>query len=195
MNSKVIFLILAVVSASFLAGCSRTEAASGGEEVVFDEGYKTKNNEIIIDDSAFGDKPVQITAESQKRDEGIRTLSDKSVIETLVDGFGNRTETRAFPGHVRLRMVIVRTSIDNKQTVTVYGYGSDTKNVDEIANIALTGSADEIADKAKLTVTRSFKNRTAETYMKRAAPENQQLQPLPSSQFPVIANGTNNQQP
>jgi hypothetical protein len=91
-------------------------------------------------------------------------------------------------------MVIVRTSIDKTRTVTVYGYGSDTKNVDELGGIALTASADEIADKAKLTVTRSFKNNIPENFLKRARTETQPLQPLPSSQFPVVATGTNNQQ-
>lgn len=179
---KLLVLLLAFVSVTALSGCSGSQAApQQPEEVVLDKDYNSKTGEIVIDDSAFNDKSVQVSTDSLSKDEGARTLTDKSRIETLVDGFGNKSETRYFPGHPRIKFVLVRTGIDKTRTVTVYGYG-DARNVDELGNIALTASADELADKAKLYNTRGLKNSKPENFMKRE----ETPQPLPSSQFPLI---------
>jgi hypothetical protein len=173
------FALLAVVSVFTACGDSSRSAAT--DEIKIDEGFK--GNELVITDSDFDNKSIQIEHDGRTAIEPKRVLNDKSEVESMVDGFGNRTEKRTFMGHPRLRYVLVRTKIDGSRTVTVYGFGSDTTSLDEIGERALTASPDEIANAAKLYATRGFGS-TPPDFMKKGK---NSLQPMPSSQFPVRA--------
>ncbi|HEY0461549.1 MAG TPA: hypothetical protein VGC97_20600 [Pyrinomonadaceae bacterium] len=181
MNFKLTaFILLALFSPLLLAGCTKVESKAP-EEVVIDG--KQPSDEIVINNSDLKKEEQLITISKKAEQLPKRTLGDKSEVETLVDGFGNKTERRSFAGHSRLRFVILQTSADGVQEVTVYGYGGEIKVVQGLGDNALTASADEIANTAQLSKTRSetgsinfLKGRRSET---QSAP----LQPLPSSSF------------
>ena len=184
MNFKiVIFLLLAVSASTFLSACTSVKSKET-EEVVFDDKKSTPGNEVYIT-NADVKKQDQVTSNLQKGGQlEKRLLFDASVIETLVDGFGNKVETRYFKGHPRLRMLILRTSANGNREVTVYGHG-DTKFVPELVDRALTATGDEIASVAQLYTTPSSSG--ANNFMKKSKTETT-LQPLPSSTFqkPVV---------
>lgn len=187
MNFKpVIFLLFFVLAASLLSACATAEK-DVSEEVVIEDSSKTPGGEIYITNADYQEDKPQITAQPASRSVK-RVLPDKSEIETFVDGFGNKTETRYFPEHSRLRCIILRTSVDGKYEVTVYGRGGDTKIVPELAENALSASGDEIAGIAKLNFAPGYGG--GKNYMKRRNTESQSaLTPLPSSSFqqPVMS--------
>jgi hypothetical protein len=177
----IIALLFVVAAAVFISACTNVESKNS-EEVVIDRKSTGAADEVFITNSDVkGQKdvaPVSTTREGTQLDK--RRLPDKSQIETIIDGFGNKTETRYFEGHPRLRLVIVRTSPKGAQEVTVYGNGA-TKLVNSLGDRALTASGDEIANEAQLYATRSFG--AAQNFMKKRKTETQTLQPLPSSAF------------
>jgi hypothetical protein len=180
MNFKIIITLLVAVSVpTIFSACTNVESKS--EEVVIDSKSKASTEEVYITNSDIKglSQPVSISQKGGQLDK--RLLSDKSEIETLVDGFGNRIETRYFQGHPRLRLVIVRTSVKGVQEVTVYGNAGATKIVNGLGDRALTASGDEIANSAQLYATASYGG--AKNFMKRQKIETQPLQPLPSSAF------------
>ena len=185
MNFKiVIYLLLAVSVPTFLSACTSVKSQEA-EEVVFDSKTGGSSNEIYITNA---DVKVQDQVTSTNLRKGgqleNRLLSDASLIETLVDGFGNKVETRYFKGHPRVQMLILRTSVNGNKEVTVYGH-SDTKFVPELRDRALTASGDEIASVAQLYTTPSSSG--AVNFMKKRKTQTT-LQPLPSSTFqkPVV---------
>jgi hypothetical protein len=97
----------------------------------------------------------------------------------MYDSLGNKTETRHFKGHSRLRSVIITTSVDGRKQIFIYGFGTDVKTLSgETVNNLMTDSGDEIANAAGIYQTRS--NKSSTNFMKPA----KSLQPLPSSVFP-----------
>jgi hypothetical protein len=181
MNHKyVIFLLLTVSAATFFSGCKSVESKSA-EEVVFDNS-KVSSEEVFITNADVKDENQQVKTTKTSGQLGKRLLADKSSIETILDGFGNKIETRHFSGHPRLRLLIVRTSVDGKREVTVYGNGGGTKMVAGLEDSALTASGDEIANAAQLYATPSYG--ASKNFMKGSNVQTQTpLQPLPSSAF------------
>jgi hypothetical protein len=183
MNLKLIIsLLAAVLVSSFFSACTRVESKKP-EEVVFDSKSGGSSDEVFITNSDTKG-PSQVLSTVQKRGAqlGKRVLSDSSEVETLIDGFGNKVETRFFKGHPRLRLLILRTSLKGVQEVTVYGNGGATKIVAGLGDRALTASGDEIANAAQLFATSSYGR--AKNFMKKGKTEAQTpLQPLPSSSF------------
>lgn len=183
MNSKLFILLLLAMSLSVLFSACTSVESSPSKEVVIDDGGKTSGKEIFINDTDFQKEKPQISTSKESIEEGKRILGDKSEVETLIDGFGNKTETRYFKNNPRLRFIILRTSADGTKVVTVYGYGGDTQMLNDLGDTALTASGDEIADSAKLNATRSYA--ITPNFMKGSKTETPALQPLPSSQFPI----------
>jgi hypothetical protein len=184
MKLKLVISLLAVVSVpTFFSSCTNVESKNS-DEVVIDRSSTSSSDEVFITNSDVKSQK-QLLSTMQKRGGQLekRVLSDKSEIETLIDGFGNKVETRFFPGHPRLRLLVLRTSLKGQQEVTVYGNGGVTKIVNELADRALSASGDEIANAAQLTATASYG--AARNFMKRnsTAAQQQPLQPLPSSAF------------
>jgi len=184
MNYRLVILLLLVVCSSTLfSACTNVESKTQ-EEVVINGDGRTPRNEVVITDADLKDENEQISNLQETSKLPKRLLSDRSVIETLIDGYGNKTETRYFPGHPRVKLVILRTSADGQQEVSVYGYG-ETKTVAGLGEKALTASGDEIAGIAELPA--MPKSSATRNYLKGRKPE-PTLQPLPSSAFqkPVI---------
>ena len=201
LKTAISLLFIASFSTFFLA-CSGAETKKQSE-VVIDKSStgSTSTDEVVItnaDVKKNSAQPEQVSSTMPGGSAVNRTLGDNSQVDTITDAFGNKIETRYFPGHPRLRMLIVRTSVNGVQEVTVYGKGGDTKLVNGLADRAMTASAEEIANSADLTSTAG--NGGARDFMKRQPsqlPETQKLQPLPSSAFqqPVSQPLQNSQPP
>jgi len=183
MNFKLISLLLFSLSASvFFSACAGAESKVA-EEVVIDNGANSPNREVIITSADIKDDRPEISMTTEGGNLGKKVLTDQSFIETIIDGFGNRIETRYFPEQSRLRMLILRTSSDGKHEVTVYGKGGDTKIVAELKANALTASSEEIARIANLSSTPTYTT-NQRNFMKGGRSDTQTpLQPLPSSAF------------
>lgn len=183
MTRKISIFLLFAVSWSTMSSACTTVEQNPEKEVVFDDGGPTAGKEISISDSDVQKAPTQIITAKPSIREADRTLRDRSQVETWIDGFGNKTETRYFKDNPRLRFIILRTSVDGTKVVTVYGYGSDTQTFNDLGDTALTASADDIANAAKLTATRSYLAKP--NFMKRSKTQTPAVQPLPSSTLPI----------
>jgi hypothetical protein len=182
MNFRLIIFLLLVVSSSVLFSSCTSVESKNSEEVVIDSSSRVANEqeEVVISDADLQDKNKQISTVQEVTGQAKRLLPDESVIETLIDGFGNKTETRYFKEHPRLRLIILRTSAEGNQEVTVYGYESDTAKIADLGEKALTASGDEIANAAQLVATRGTSETPAFVKKNKTDPT---LQPLPSSAF------------
>jgi hypothetical protein len=151
MSKKVSFpLIVLTFICSFYMGLTRSQEMPDRNEVVFDDGYRAANgDETIIDDSMLqgGNQTVSTTKESIE--EPAKILADNSKISVMYDGFGNKTETRSFNNHLRIGLVLLKTSVNGTKTASVYGRNGQEKILPEtMLNMVLTASADEIANAA-----------------------------------------------
>jgi hypothetical protein len=183
MNYK--FCLLAIVFVSLLASCSKI-SQSKSNEVVIDDGYKntTTKDEIVIDDSTFNDEGISLNSETKWQEATNIIAADRSQIETSYDGFGNRTDTRCFNNHIRVRCVMIRTATDGQKHVFVYAQNGEVKKslpADMVDKIT-TASADEIANSAGIH--QSFQRSTV---IVRNIPSTNSapLKPLPSYNLPV----------
>lgn len=185
MNPKlIIILLLSAFASGAMSGCTSVEGQNQEEVVIGSSENKKGGDEVVITNSDLKKKEEVVTTAQEAVRLAKRLLGDGSEVETLVDGFGNKTESRYFPGHPRLRLVVLRTSADGKQEVTAYGYGSEAKILYDLSDRALTASGDEIANAAKLFSTTSTSS--SFNYLKKRKTEPQPaLQPLPGSQFQV----------
>jgi hypothetical protein len=187
MNLKHLFIILSVVlSSSLLSSCTSVSSQNNPEVVINDKTNSSSSpastaDEVYISDSDLKkeNKPINTTQETEQLPK--RLLADKSEIQTVVDGFGNKTETRYFIDNPRLRIVVLKTSVEGSREVMVYGSAGDTKIVPELADTALTASGEEIANAAKLGQNSAP---SGPLFVKKNRTSSQPLQPLPSSSFP-----------
>jgi hypothetical protein len=128
------------------------EASSeaSNEEVVFDDGYKTSSDgEIIIDDQSFAAKETGLVITEKNLPNVTQIASDGSQIKIMYDGFGNKTETRTFENNWLLKTVLLRTDVDGKRQVFVYGQNGDVKSLPpDMLDRALTAAPTELANAA-----------------------------------------------
>ena len=87
--------------------------------------------------------------------EQTQILDDNSKIQTMYDGFGNKTETRCFINHPRLTCLVLSTAAKGERQVLVYGQNGDIKKLPEnMIDQATTASGDEIANSAGIYAAR-----------------------------------------
>lgn len=180
MNWKRLFLIFPA-AAVFLAGCAPVAVRETPEVVIRDKSNEPAGSEVYINDADLKKGSQTILTVQETTQQPKRRLADRSEIETLTDGFGNKTESRYFENHPRLRLVVLRTTADGRREVTVYGNGGDTKIVPELNDTALTASDEEIANAAKLTQSGPP---AQPLFVKRSKSAPNPVAPLPSSAFP-----------
>lgn len=162
------------------SACTNIQASNEERETVIFSDDKGIKDEVVITENDIKDVNRQIADVEQNLQDTVTRGADDSEIVTMYDSLGNKTETRRFKGHPRLRFLILKTSTDGQRQVFVYGYSEDVKTLTgEIANNVLATPGDEIANAAGLYENRSYKETT--NFMKPAKP----LQPLPSSSFPI----------
>jgi hypothetical protein len=183
-----IYLLVIVVFSVLMSACAIGEASSGGrQEVVLEDGSGRQNkNEVVITDADVNEKDLAAISGEKKAREQTVTAGDKSKITTIVDTYGNKTETRCFVNHPRLDCVVVTTSAKGKKQTLVYPVGNGAKNLPESdAEKALTASADELANLAGVQETRTdIARKPVSPYGRKK--DSSALRPLPSSEFPVF---------
>lgn len=170
-----------------MSACTIGKASSERrEEIFFDDRSQAKSsNEILINNADLNKRASQISTAKKNSQEQTIIASDKSKITTMIDSYGNKTETRCFVNHPRLECIVVQTSPDGKKQTVVYGAGQGAKILPEnMADRALTASADELASSAGITETRSsLASQPISPYGGKDS--NKSLQPMPSYKFPI----------
>lgn len=177
-------MILAFLLSSCSEATTNESESVNMDEIVFDGDNKKTNGEVVFSDNFTGDKNENASV-SMPTSQGItKVAADQSRINTLYDGFGNKTETRCFNNHPRLQCVMLRTTGDGKRQVFVYGQNGDVKDLPEdMLDKTTTASGDELADAAGLYEVRQ--NRTQPSIVSVKPQNSQSLQPMPSYKFPV----------
>ncbi len=182
------FSLAVIACALFFVSCSSKDAASaggGGEIVVIEDGYNPKTSrEIVIDDAAFIGTASLNSGEKKSSSEMTKIAADNSKIDTMYDGFGNRTDTRCFDYHPRVKCVLVRSAADGQKQIFVYASNGEVKKLSEdmFAQV-LTLPANEIATAAGIT--EDFIQPPKPMFVRNNPPADSQLRPLPSYYFPV----------
>lgn len=181
---KIIILISVVSFSAFSLACGISRAAQEKRvEVIFDDGKKNDSaSQAIVDDRERGSQNPQITGTNQNSSETFSRLGDLSEVITKYDRYGNKIETRYFKNHPRLDFVLIETTPNRGGQIYVYGHGTDVRTLPfEMNNSALTASGDEIANAAGIYETSS------DAEIKNFRKPDKPLQPLPSVNFPAVA--------
>jgi hypothetical protein len=181
MNHKIHILILALFL-SLVSACASSEASTADQRqiVIFSDEKEIVGDEVVITEADLTEANRQVPGDETDSQNTTEQGHDNSEITIMYDSLGNKTETRVFKGHSRLRSVIVKTSKDGKQQIFVYGFGTDVKSLSgNAAANAMKASADEIANAAGIEA-RSYNETT--NFMKQDKPS---LTSQPSSNFPM----------
>jgi len=177
-----IFLFLVVFTTAFFSACASVESKNSEEVVIEDKTNGSPEEVFITNADTKKEENLQISTSQASSELPKRILPDNSEIVTLVDGYGNKTETRNFPGNTRIRFVSLRTSVDGVREVTVYAANGSAKIVTDLGDEAMTLPGDQIANTAQISTTQS--SPVLRNYMKRGKTDSKTpLQPLPSSSF------------
>ena len=132
------------------------------------------------DESVLGAAET-VSVQGSTETEPSRTLGDLSTVTSIIDGMGNRTETRVFKSHPRLRMVTVKTSPDGTVRATVHGNNGGVEMLfGREAAEALSMTADQLANSVEMYETGLDKERRKP---KLARNREGGLEPLPSSEI------------
>lgn len=182
---SILIFVLVIVFFTYIGFVKSQELKRDTEEVIFDDGYRTKSEgEVVFDDSILQDfnqvNPVTI----EGMNEQTKILGDSSKLTIMYDRYGNRIENRSFGYHPRLTFIILQTSASGQKQVFVYGKNGEVKSLPEtMLNKIFTASADEIANAAGIYQVK----REATTFNPVSPLPVQQttLKPLPSSEFTV----------
>ncbi len=142
------FIICAVIFTVCLNGCASEQEKfnalrdSQKKRQTFSESQNAELAELAV-------KPVRTTVGVSQ--EQTRMEKDNSVVETMYDAFGNKTESRVFYNDAPLKMVVVRTSVNGQKEVLVYGQNGEVKTAPPtLLDRALTFAAREIAKAAQI---------------------------------------------
>ncbi len=131
------------------------------EDVAIGSGEVNENGELIISDSDMNKLNVAVPTVK----EGSRELiNHKDGTTTIIafDGFGNKTETKIFNDHPRIKMIKVRTSTTGDKRVFVYSQTGIVENVDQnMLHTVLDTSPDKVANAVGIYETREDKERRA----------------------------------
>lgn len=88
--------------------------------------------------------PVRTTTQTYR--EKPKTISDNSLVETMFDGYGNKTESRYFNNNPLLKMVVLRTKPNGQAEAVIYGQNGDIKIAPpELTENIMNSTAKEIA--------------------------------------------------
>jgi hypothetical protein len=149
MNIKYFLLMIAFVSVS----CSSAkDGAKDGQksEVVIEDGYKTtENNEVLIEDNDLKQIQQAVVTSRPSTEQNNVVAYDGSKISVMLDGYGNKSETRYFENDARLQMVLVRTSVNGQKQIFIYGQNGEVKDLPpSMIDKALSMPAGELANAA-----------------------------------------------
>jgi hypothetical protein len=186
--------VVVILGAASYVFVSNNLVSQKGQIVITDKDVALPGNRTVtetdqISTSAPEDAALSVTSSTSPGTS--RTLGDLSTVTSLVDGYGNRTETRVFKGHQRLMMVMVRTGSGGVQQVYVYGKNGGVKTLSDLTgDSALSMTADQLANKAEMFETALDKERQKP---KLARHRENKLEPLSSSEIEM--NKSDDRQP
>lgn len=169
--------------------CAGNSATSKHREVTLDNNYRTtKDGATMVDDRDFDHNQRRIETTGQSVQETPQLAADDSQIKTMIDGFGNRIETRMFVNHPLLQRIILRTFTNGQKKAFVYGQNGDVNDLpDEMQDKAMNGSANELAKAAGILTGRDANNLP---YFLQMLREKAVETLLPTYQFPTQSNIT-----
>lgn len=187
MKNFLLPLICIFVVASF--GCAGKSSATNKKEVFIKDNYRTtKDGDVLIDDRDFERIQEPIATTKAGFEEPSKPSIDNSQVNMMVDGFGNKTETRVFVDHPLLQRVVVRTNGTGQKKAFVYGHNGDVNSLpNNIMDNAMTASANDLAKSAGIFNGRNPENEPYFLAILRPQPE-ETLLPLAGYEFPVITN-------
>ena len=119
-NISIPIFVLVIVFFSYIGFVKSQGLKQDTEEVIFDDGYRTKSEgEVIFDDSALQDfnqvNPITI----EGMEEQTKILGDSSKLTIMYDRYGNKIENRSFGYHPRLTFIVLQTSASGQKQVFV----------------------------------------------------------------------------
>jgi hypothetical protein len=123
-------------------------------------------NSSSVDGKSLADRSKNSPASGNGAQEQTKILDDNSRLNTMYDGFGNKTEARCFNNHPRLTCIVLTSALNGQRKVHVYGQNGDIKELPEnLLDKVTTASAEELANMAGIYATRqgSMQNEYAQT--------------------------------
>lgn len=148
---KIFFIMLLTVN---ISGCSyyfnSKSATERRIDIIIAETYNKYQDREMVFENLTADFPEYneeiIDLVSIKEKETLETQKDGSQLNTLFDGYGNKTQIRTFFDDGLVKFVIVKTFSDGGQQALVFAQNGEIKVVpDELINKFLTLSGKEIA--------------------------------------------------
>lgn len=152
------------------------------KELVLNEGYsKTADGKVLINNDDMSDSQEIIALVVESSQGVVQMSGDSSQVSTMLDGYGNKTETREFLNHPLVHRLVIRTSVNGEKRVFVYGRNGDIKELPQrMFETVLTSPGKEIATSVGIFEGRKVK----EPILLTGSPNDYDvLTPLPSNQF------------
>lgn len=144
-ESKMRDLSLLICTISLVAGfisCDNVKSESERKESLRNGSQRGITETVELYDQPA--PPVRTTAKAYK--ETTKIESDNSLVETMYDGHGNKTESRYFNNNPVLKMVVLRTKANGETEAVIYGQNGDIKIAPpELAEKIMKSSAKDIA--------------------------------------------------
>lgn len=169
------FLICAVIFSVCLNGCADNQAKFNALSKM-QKKKKTYAESQTAEIAELARQPVRTTVESRR--EQTRMEKDNSVVETMYDAFGNKTESRVFYKDSLLKMVVLQTSADGQQQALIYGQNGEVKTAPPLMlDKVLTSVAGEIAKTVEI-----FEGRRENEMLAKL----QTAQTPPTEDFPAV---------
>jgi hypothetical protein len=131
MNIKTYILIIALVALSISCSSEKSVATNTEKpEVVIEDGYKTTGEgELVIEDKDLKHIQEAVVTSKENSQQNNIVAYDGSKISVMLDGFGNKSETRYFDNDPKLQMILLRTAANGDRQAFVYGQNGEVKDV------------------------------------------------------------------
>lgn len=154
-------ILVLIISAVITTSCLDAERFNVKKKEIFlkDNYRTTENGEILVDDRDLEHTKEPIATSREGIQETTKSSNDNSQISSMTDGFGNKTDIRAFANHPLLQRVIIRTFVNGLKQVFVYGKNGDVKELPlNMLNKAHIASANELANSVGIFTGRNSEN-------------------------------------
>jgi len=131
MNIKIYILIIVLVALSVSCSSEKSVATNTEKpEVVIEDGYKTTGEgELVIEDKDLKHIQEAVVTSKENSQQNNIVAYDGSKISVMLDGFGNKSETRYFDNDPKLQMILLRTAANGERQAFVYGQNGEVKDV------------------------------------------------------------------
>ena len=154
---QIILLSLAVSASFCVVGCSnksrQTAVENERKNIIKAELTSNRQSNISLPNIqsvelfAFEAQPIYLSGKSFT--ESPKNNSDNSQINTMFDGFGNKTEMRCLNNDPILKCIRLKTSAAGYKQATVFGKHGEIKTLpDEMSDRAMTADASFVASAA-----------------------------------------------